>query len=960
MKYSNTALKILKRRYKSVLLKCAMINMGLLMITPNARALLIDKNILDANSRYEITENIGIGGITDSIIDIDYDSSADAIHRKPIVTVSGKIDGYEGVFSASNQGKYKEYSTFIFKNWNPEQNFKLDSNGFFVFDKENQYGDNSNSIIINSVNSRPHIFLNGNTLNTLSSNDRYQIFLDGFMDENNGHDITLDGYTNHDKVYLFAGGLRNTANGDLNTTIKNSRFHNIYGGGQGADVNGNINLIVDNTEARNDGSGEGVAGVVIGSYLVVDNYEDIEATSVSAAYVSGDINVTFKNGSKAKSVWGQLLTPYGTKDVGVGGTININIEDSLVTEDVRGSTGTSSKQIWEKEHLSINDIVINVTNSTIGGEVISVGSYGSAKDVTININGNTKIGYDENGNQTNLDGWIIAGTSRAGGTIENTTINLDTQGADNIIDIAGHVEVGSRAKDGYMGNINDETYTPSVLGDATLNILGSGIVNAGSFRADHVAGNTTLNLTNVTANAKDDVIGFKEINMDNQSVLTAGLLTMNEDGEVNVVLTDEDNHSQIVVDELDVNGAAINMKIGGEGVYDLIKAATTTSDFTWDLTSNLYTITEDDGTVTVKIKSSDKIAEDLGASEEQADIILGIIDAEDNGTEKGRELAEALRDAIENGDNKKAITGARQIAPSNSQLIRSVAGETANILARVSTDRVNAIAEDSEKQNPANRLWVEVVSGTAEQDSSTTQDGFNADLNGVVFGYDKDLNANTIVGIGYGYMNTKADSLGRDLNIDGHNVFVYGKYQPSQWYVSSVLSYGYGKYEESKSPFGVSLYGEFDVNSYYADVMSGYDFANGITPAAGLRYLVTDADSYSNGVQNVSQEKEDTLTAVIGAKYSKAFETESSYIIKPSIRVAATYDLMADDNSSNVSVYGGGNYRINSERLSRLGFEAGIGVTASFEKWDLSLDYNGSFRDEYNAQSGMVTVKYKF
>ncbi|MBQ8785801.1 MAG: hypothetical protein IJZ59_07170, partial [Alphaproteobacteria bacterium] len=433
MKYSNTALKILKRRYKSVLLKCAMINMGLLMITPNARALLIDKNILDANSRYEITENIGIGGITDSIIDIDYDSSADAIHRKPIVTVSGKIDGYEGVFSASNQGKYKEYSTFIFKNWNPEQNFKLDSNGFFVFDKENQYGDNSNSIIINSVNSRPHIFLNGNTLNTLSSNDRYQIFLDGFMDENNGHDITLDGYTNHDKVYLFAGGLRNTANGDLNTTIKNSRFHNIYGGGQGADVNGNINLIVDNTEARNDGSGEGVAGVVIGSYLVVDNYEDIEATSVSAAYVSGDINVTFKNGSKAKSVWGQLLTPYGTKDVGVGGTININIEDSLVTEDVRGSTGTSSKQIWEKEHLSINDIVINVTNSTIGGEVISVGSYGSAKDVTININDNTKIGYDENGNQTNLDGWIIAGTSRAGGTIENTTINLDTQGADNII-----------------------------------------------------------------------------------------------------------------------------------------------------------------------------------------------------------------------------------------------------------------------------------------------------------------------------------------------------------------------------------------------------------------------------------------------------------------------------------------------------------------------------------------------
>ena len=98
MKYSNTALKILKRRYKSVLLKCAIINAALFMMMPNAQALLIDKNNLDANSRYEITENIGIGGITDSIIDIDYDSSADAIHKKPVVTVSGKIDGYEGVF----------------------------------------------------------------------------------------------------------------------------------------------------------------------------------------------------------------------------------------------------------------------------------------------------------------------------------------------------------------------------------------------------------------------------------------------------------------------------------------------------------------------------------------------------------------------------------------------------------------------------------------------------------------------------------------------------------------------------------------------------------------------------------------------------------------------------------------------------------------------------------------------
>jgi outer membrane autotransporter protein len=227
-------------------------------------------------------------------------------------------------------------------------------------------------------------------------------------------------------------------------------------------------------------------------------------------------------------------------------------------------------------------------------------------------------------------------------------------------------------------------------------------------------------------------------------------------------------------------------------------------------------------------------------------------------------------------------------------------------------------------------------------------------------GYDMDLTQNAVLGIGYGYMNTNGDSFRRDIDVNSNNFFIYGKYQPSAWYVNSMLGYGLGKYKESKSPMGVHLGGKFDVKSYYAQVMTGYEYHNGFTPEAGLRYINVNADSYFDGAQYVSQKDDDILTAVAGIKFSKDMYKTSDYTIKPTIRLAATYDLVADDGAAEVSVFGGGKYQVDRKSLSRFGVEAGVGVTASFNDWDLSLEYNGAFRNKYNAQSGMLVVKYNF
>ena len=92
--------------------------------------------------------------------------------------------------------------------------------GFFIFDKQNK----PNNVIVSPINNGAHIFLNNNTFSKDSTNRYMNLFLGNLMDvESTGYNFILDGY-DYDQIRLYAGGLRNTVNGDITTTIKNSKF----------------------------------------------------------------------------------------------------------------------------------------------------------------------------------------------------------------------------------------------------------------------------------------------------------------------------------------------------------------------------------------------------------------------------------------------------------------------------------------------------------------------------------------------------------------------------------------------------------------------------------------------------------------------------------------------------------------------------------------------------------------
>lgn len=147
--------------------------------------------------------------------------------------------------------------------------------------------------------------------------------------------------------------------------------------------------------------------------------------------------------------------------------------------------------------------------------------------------------------------------------------------------------------------------------------------------------------------------------------------------------------------------------------------------------------------------------------------------------------------------------------------------------------------------------------------------------------------------------------------------------------------------------------------------MTGYDMqvkGFNLTPEAGLRYVHISQDSYKDSAdQKVSANDADILTGVIGAKASKDFALENGMNLRPEARLAMTYDLMNDDNNSVVTLANGSAYQVNGEALDRFGIEFGAGLTADVnDNVELSVGYEGKFREDYQDHTGLFNAKYKF
>lgn len=429
----------------------------------------------------------------------------------------------------------------------------------------------------------------------------------------------------------------------------------------------------------------------------------------------------------------------------------------------------------------------------------------------------------------------------------------------------------------------------------------------------------------------------------------------------------------------------------GDGTYKLASEGVEAKEGTAPLGENslkvadnnmLYNIDADGLTsgegITFSKKGSDEVASSVvnaGGTASNANAVNAWVGGNSDAaslTGASRDMAEHLNTLAQT--NPGALVNAvTALAPESAAMVQSNTTETANQIFAAVGSRLSggSIITGDEGMSSGDSIfkrgamWIQGLFNHAEADDTRSAKGFDADSEGVAFGAEKYLNDNVKVGVGYAYTSSDIDGFMRETDVDTHTAFAYGEYKPSDWFVNAIASYGWSDYSEKRNVAGHHVDADYDVNSIGLQAMTGYDFnLSGVqlTPEAGLRYVNFRQDSYRDTAgQKVAENTSDILTGVIGASVKKDFALDNGMNLRPEARLAMTYDMFNDANNSVVTLANGAAYTVNGEALDRFGVEAGVGLTADVnDNVELSLGYEGRFRDHYEDHTGLFNAKYKF
>lgn len=808
-------------------------------------------------------------------------------------------------------------------------------------------------------------------------------------DQPNNSNILLDGAT----VTMNDSDLEANGNITIKDTNLSSTSSTEAPDNYGVLADGNLTL--ENSEVTLKDSYLSAAGEIIidgGSY-----------TSDGGTILSEHGSITIKNGTITDT---EFMAQNGNVNL-EGGTIQ-EIKDAFEEKEPSGEIGIKNLNIKGGEFIHTNVSSDGFENLNIsGGKMQLTNTEMNAWDGNINISGGeiNLMGDDtsvETGLYARKEFNITGGTINMkgadtilnniadykpddypaydlninGGTINVTGKQAEISSSKNVNINGGTINIAEGSTLGIYGG-NDQTPTTAQLGSAAiLNIAGT--------LDTSLNGNGTINFNSNSGKITGDV------NMTNGGVMNVGLnnavidgdATFNSGSTLKLEIADGGNGSLQAANITGKEGSKLALNITkkmeiGQTLEDVaLLKGNVDNHFTNEISNNRYKVTSEDGKnfdITYENSASDVVA-DAGGSANNAstaeawDTLVQSSTASAN----AKAVASALNDLSQN--NEQAYVAAlTAVAPEVAPMVQKTQTETANqVFGAVSTRLTGgSISTGGEGMSSGDNIferaamWVQGMFNKSKLDDTSKAKGFDADSAGVAFGAEKFVTDDTKVGIGYAYTNTDIDGFMRSTDVDTHTAILYGEYKPSNWYINGIATYGWSDYSEDKSVAGVGVKADYDVETFGLQAMTGYDMqvkGLGFTPEVGLRYVHIKQDAYKDSAdQKVSGNDSDILTGVIGAKVSKSWELSNGMLIKPEARIAATYDLFNDDVNSVVTLANGSAYAVEGEALDRFGMEFGVGVTAEVnDNVELSLGYEGKFRQDYQDHTGLINAKYKF
>ncbi len=467
--------------------------------------------------------------------------------------------------------------------------------------------------------------------------------------------------------------------------------------------------------------------------------------------------------------------------------------------------------------------------------------------------------------------------------------------------------------------------------------------------------------------------------------LNGGNLTMSGDSTLTLRIASESEYGQILnAGKIDIKpGAGLDVSIDknvvSKGQTKAFQILSGTVDGDWVNLNRRYKFDHLGGgkyNVTQVADAGDIVIMD-GGTENNANTANAWLEGNSfaNGSEAAK-VYDELDYLSQYGQGSEYVDALTALAPDAAPLVRSLTTENSNQIFNTVQNRLEGGSSLRMKPGRAGRyarglasgdmyredaIWVQGLYNHSELSDTKEAKGFEIDSYGGAIGLDNYVTDSLKLGIGYAYTHGDISGFLRDTDVDTHTGFVYGEFKPNRWFLNAIASYSFASYDEEKRVSTFKVKGDYDVNAFGAQVMTGYKMGY-VTPELGVRYLNVKQDAYEDSIgQRVDAVSNDVLTGVFGIRIKQDFFPNRGFSIRPEVHVAATYDFVQDDAVSVVSLPNGSVYQIEGENLDKFGLEAGAGLTLDVgNRLEMAVSYEGKFRKDYTDHSGLVNMKFKF
>ncbi|MDD5096864.1 MAG: autotransporter domain-containing protein [Candidatus Omnitrophica bacterium] len=319
------------------------------------------------------------------------------------------------------------------------------------------------------------------------------------------------------------------------------------------------------------------------------------------------------------------------------------------------------------------------------------------------------------------------------------------------------------------------------------------------------------------------------------------------------------------------------------------------------------------------------------------------------------------------------------LAPNTGNSSPQVNYETQSSFINTAVDHINTVFGVVGAVIPPGALdpavWAQTFDTYIHQNPRGTSNGYNANIWGIIGGYDTQVSPNLAFGVSAGYARDEIRSkdFSARTQIDSYQLGVYGSFTRLAYYLDSVLSFAYNQYDASRKINFAGLertptsnYGGQQYSAYFE---GGYNFDYHqlrLTPLASIQYTRLNIDGYTEknaGAANleVDPQGSDFLQSGLGAKIAYRIEKKDFSII-PDFHFKWLYSLI-NDNQQATSTFtgGGGSFTTSGFNLPTSSYNLGSKWTIlAKNNISVSLNYDYEVKPDFFSHSGYINVRHEF